>query len=142
MVFNEVIMTWGFGGGTESNFCKGIDSWACTSAPNHINFHNMFASYESMVQNIVHELGHVFANIHLQKIFPDYFDRTLLRPNSDWVYQQHPCSKYPLTCKKPTEIFADMFVAWVNAVWNRADKYQSDVVNAKNYMDDLMPEFE
>jgi hypothetical protein len=76
------------------------------------------------VQNVVHELGHVYDNIVGASggdgITP-FMDRTVLRDNpvcaKCYYWQQHPWAMDDLGYT-PSETFADIFVAWTYNAWS------------------------
>jgi hypothetical protein len=75
-----------------------------------------YAYFQSDVNNIVHELGHVFNNLHggsPADFAYNYIDdrNKILRPTETIDWQQN-------TLATGGEMFGDMFVAWTFDAWN------------------------
>ena len=117
-----------------------------TVSRTHIKFASMSGEVAGqpyrMVKNVVHELGHAYdhhLNLGPRLDMPAviYYNRDrILRPNDpagryDW--QQHPDSTYP------SEVFADMFIAWTYNIWNTNPDYALDVTNAQIWISGWMP---
>ena len=139
--------TWG--DANANAYCAGNTGGGCTSNSHQINFWGMSGDgtyqFERGIKNVVHELGHAYDNrlgtgprLDMGAEIYNNRDR-ILRPNPvvagyellDW--QQHPHDV------SPSEVFADMFIAWTYDAWN-TDPYNAQVVSdAQTWMNGWMP---
>lgn len=107
-----------------------------------------YDNFQSDVNNVVHELGHVFSNVVGGN--PEaYFDATyasqrnvILRPydiNDSIYWQQHPP---PPNGNNPYgEMFGDMLIAWVFDAWNTHPLNVDAVNSAKSDTDRYMKDW-
>ncbi len=150
-----VNITWGSANAT--GVCATATSGGCTSGLHQINFWSMTGERTDhtvyrMTLNVVHEFGHVYdwtfydpvAKTRASSGMPaDIYTKrdSILRPNNPvgyWTYQQHPSTMGD--GQNPSETFADMFIAWVYAVWNTDPANSTDVSDAQNWAEPWMPE--
>jgi len=123
----------------------GVNSGGCTRDKHNVSFWSMSGEstldISRMTKNVVHEIGHVYNN-QLEDIssnIPEGLTRdNVLRPNlktdrgTRWDWQQSPSNE-------PSEIFADMFIAWVYDAWNIDPANALAVDDANNWMNSLVP---
>jgi hypothetical protein len=85
--------------------------------------------------NIVHELGHLFNGIHggwPMSFAGNYAAERadLLRPvEGSTVWQMHPVFDPTSPGLTNSEMFADMFVAWIYDAWNSNPVYLDSIRN-------------
>jgi RHS repeat-associated protein len=131
------------GGGNKASGCRYYEKEEGMSKGGRFDYQNgeytlyfwrISEIYEHNVKMFIHELGHVkhsrLGNADLPTIL---FDRLkVFPPNSDYDWQQHPCSEYK-NCNEDSELFADVFIAWIYDQWNIS--YPDAVKVAREWMD-------
>jgi hypothetical protein len=156
-VFDNLNLLWGVEpeSGYLTSECRGINLGGCTSSSAMINFGSLWAegpyrpedvAFQASVNNVVHELGHAFANLwwgsdegpyddlgdpdNAHLINNDGFQYPPAEAKNMW--RQHP-EKYA----SPNEVFADMFLGWVYSEWPK----ETGGDDRRDYMDENMPEW-
>ena len=149
LAFGGVNFTFG-DAGASSPGCSGVTGGGCTSGPHQINFWSMSGDSDDTmfrrIKNVVHELGHAYNGSHgdpagymPNDVFTNAREN-VLRPNMSqgievpgyWDWQQSPQTTR-------SEVFADMFVAWVFNAWNTDPANSGQVASAKDWMYSLGP---
>jgi hypothetical protein len=105
-----------------------------------------YANFQSDVNNIVHELGHVlnntiggaFGNFGWTYAHPDVRS-AILRPRSDGIdWQQNTLYDPESTYATGVEMSGDMFVAWVFDAWNTDPRNIEQVNRARETLNTNM----
>ena len=105
-----------------------------------------FENFQSDVNNVVHELGHVFNNV-LGGTFADYgwtyaqpdIRNAILRPRTNGIdWQQNTLYDPTSTYATGVEMSGDMFVAWVFDAWNTDPRNTGLVDQARNTLNTNM----
>ncbi len=123
---NPLVFLWGHGGGyILSDLCLNSTIGGCTTGKSLISFMTLEGTdFQRWVNNVVHELGHVFNNVHGGN--PASFagnyaaDRkNILRAQEGaTIWQINPFYDPNSPGISNSEMFADMFVAWNFNAWN------------------------
>jgi hypothetical protein len=166
-IFDKVTLLWGTE--PESGYltpqCRGISAGGCTSSAHMINFGSLWSNgpyrpedmaFQASVNNVVHELGHAFANLFWTTNpetgslaydqdgpYADlgYSDNAYLLDEEgfqdsngepDNMWRQHPEEN-----ATPNEVFADMFLGWVYGEWLNG----REGIQRRDYMDKKMPDW-
>jgi RHS repeat-associated protein len=138
-IYGYVNFTWGLEGAKGE--CTTITAGGCTTSAHQINFMSMaqphgnktteMAALEAR-NNIIHELGHAFADIWYRKDgsydpkgpyvnIPgdnDMLSNRGFHPSpvsARLTWRQHPCTAGDFGCAN--EVFADMFLGWTFDTW-------------------------
>ena len=142
----------GYTGGYNIGECQGDDVGGCTVGQSGSVYLIVFFSFLSTdsqwrMNNVVHELGHLFNDLHGG--YPMSFAgnyaaqrKELLRPQEGTtVWQMHAIYDPNTPSITNPEMFADMYVAWTYDAWNRDPLNEDLVKNATTQMDAKMSEW-
>ncbi|KAF0107836.1 MAG: Nematicidal protein 2 [Anaerolineaceae bacterium] len=155
--FNRVYGSMEFKKENGSGMCGNteVSGGACTDSATKIRVWSLSGhgsdDIKRMTKNVVHELGHAYDRINgyhwASSSMPGWMtsDETnarthVLRPNQyegryDW---QQTGINDPFYGSS-SEIFADMFIAYVYNAWNQNSRYEGYVTQAQGWMNGYMP---
>jgi hypothetical protein len=151
-VFDEG-MNFNYGATNALEGCKPVTKGGCTSSNSQINFWTMAGQSSNdifrMTGNVIHEIGHALnyqygENPVKNMPWSIVENRTrILQPNSRAPVPNacDDCEYYQFNREpnSPSEMYADMFVAWMYNTLNSSPENALDVSIAQTWMDNWTP---